>query len=181
MHGALSPAPRSRLVAAAQEAAAACCAPLLGAAPPSGRAAPAELVPAAACRSWPRSAGAHSAASARAVRRRGSETSRETSAARLRPAEGGHGVVKAEVATATARGVQPLVAGGVVASGHPINLLRERCLTVQGRLHPFVALVHERGQQPHQAFRKGVGCLALDGPCADNLRLRAATTAAGDC
>ena len=61
---------------------------------------------------------------------------------------------------------------------HPINLLRERCLTVQGLLHPFVALAHERGQQPHQAARERVGRLALDGPCTDNWRLHAATTAA---
>ena len=85
----------SHMATTAQEAAAACCAALLGAAPPSGRAAPVELVPAAACHSSQRFAGAHSSASARAVRRRGSATSRETSAARLRPAKGGGGAVRA--------------------------------------------------------------------------------------
>ena len=79
----------SHLATTAQEAAAACCAVSLGDAPPSGRAARVEPVPAAACHSSQRFAGAHSAASARAVRRRGSATSRETSAARLRPAKGG--------------------------------------------------------------------------------------------
>ena len=84
----------SHLATTAQEAAAACCAVSLGAAPPSGRAARVEPVPAAACHSSQRFAGAHSAASARAVRRRGSATSRETSAARLRPAKGGGGAVR---------------------------------------------------------------------------------------
>ena len=68
---------------------------------------------------------------------------------------------------------------GGKGSRHPINLLRERCLTVQGRLHPFVALVYERGQQSHQTLRKRIGCLTLDGPCAADRRLLATTTAAG--